>query len=498
MFSNYSEVLVVTYISIVGAMVARPAPMTELRRTYLFALGFPLGYTFIVASAIFSLIIFSKFETSFVLGAPLLVALASRFVGGGGRIRNSAKDIAAVGAAYFALSLLFRFLNTVIFTFDSYNFIILGSALADGLSFHEFGARFAGFSIYTSVLHALTQFFGQDYCSSAVPLFMCCSVAGIAFFVRHRLNFLERPRSRAFWLLTLLTVAFISSSYFIEQQTFYVNGHTATGCLVLLATLEIVAIKNCSQESASGHTVFALFALLFSVMFSRIEGLVPLTLLLVIAAETRKIRWWNLILGVVMLIAFRLAWSWKLFASLGTKDFVASPAREISMLIPPLLVAVIYSVPLFRRTLSLWRPLSLLAILVGLTLCALLREGYYAVTVASFISNSLTAVPWGIVWPTAILFIVYGWRTKRLDGEEFVRYIIVTYVGMILCMSYFRPFRVGWQDSGNRMMIHLVPLVGYLILSTLVEDFCRTSSSSCVPSSRKSSGDVALADKDTN
>ena len=78
------------------------------------------------------------------------------------------------------------------------------------------------------------------------------------------------------------------------------------------------------------------------------------------------------------------------------------------------------------------------------------------------ISNLIATGYWGSFWwtfgPLVVLMAIFGPRLKR---EDVWLEVLGGGLLLILLLGVIRssPYRLGWGDSGNRMLVHLAPLV---------------------------------------
>ena len=121
------------------------------------------------------------------------------------------------------------------------------------------------------------------------------------------------------------------------------------------------------------------------------------------------------------------------------------------------------------RRITKWMPCLVVIGLSGILSIYMLVQDKAVESSLTLISNSVATGYWGAFWwtfgPLVILMAIMGPRLKREDiwlemlGGGFL---------LILLLGVIRssPYRAGWGDSGNRMLVHLAPLA---ILYTLIK-----------------------------
>lgn len=474
-WSNFNEVLLVGYISLLGLLSLRPTCESSLRNNYLLMLGFPLGYTYLVIATLISFGFFSCFNVFFVLLVPLVVLLPL-WIGEvkSLKIEISWASIFKVLCCYIFLAFIFRYLNVVVFTCDSFVLMGLASAFVDGLPIEVFVERLLSFPIYILPAHALVKYFGQDYCSSFAPLFFLCTICAIVFYVRKHLSDLEVASSPYSYVVCSITGVFFLSTYFILQQFFYVNGHTAAACIMTILGLEIIDNESVKTSSVnlSNSKVFVIFTLLCAQMFVRMEGILMTSIFLLLLAESRTLTVRQMLTGSVVLSILYVMWTFFIFNTGTEETGYVSLTRMIILISPVIFLAIIYSFSKLRDRIQYLRPLIMLALLLGLLFYVYNKPEHYALANVNILSNILVGTPWGLLWPVLLVFSIFLFQSKQTREDKLIIYVIAIYFALIILLGYFRfPYRNNWKDSANRVFLHVLPLVSYLMILKMVKVF---------------------------
>jgi hypothetical protein len=87
----------------------------------------------------------------------------------------------------------------------------------------------------------------------------------------------------------------------------------------------------------------------------------------------------------------------------------------------------------------------------------------------SFIENLfIIGYWWSLWWYILIFFIVAKIFAPRVIQERNYLYMISAFFVMVLVLGYFRqPYQYLWTDSGNRMFVHILPIVLIYLLDKL-------------------------------
>ena len=476
--SDLIEPTIVTYIALLGALTIRLTSSSVLQILRQFALALPLGCCYIVTASIISLILFSKWLPWFVLVAPLAPCLWAFRSLSSERYGRTALQGGIVLCGYFIVAALLRWLNIAIFSYDSFHFVFLASGFAHSAHFSHFADLFFSYASFIVSLQGLVQFFGQDYTSSISPLFILCALSYTLLCILMRLRGNKLLAYVAATLLTIISITCIFSPYFVLHQIFYVNNHRFHGCMMFLAVMEICSLATSQEQNAAERSNYGLiiFTLILGVIFSRIEGPLTATLLLILVAETKKLSGKQFVVKTLLVLSFYLGWTLLLSRYRHLSGRVAptgsfiTPFRMLELIGPSLLVCGAYSMQYFRRSTFAWRHIVILTLIGALIGHAIASPQHYAETVSNSLHNLLLLVPWGIFWPIAALALCYTLSKARDLRESYVCFVLIAYPLMLLALSAFRtPYRLGWGDSGNRMMGHLIPFVAYIVIFRALE-----------------------------
>jgi hypothetical protein len=86
-------------------------------------------------------------------------------------------------------------------------------------------------------------------------------------------------------------------------------------------------------------------------------------------------------------------------------------------------------------------------------------------TVSALATNVLDLV-WGGLWPAIVLLGLGTIVLPRLPGGRLFIASAGVYILLIVLMALIRGFAYNatWQDSGNRMLVHTVPLLMFWLM----------------------------------
>ena len=141
---------------------------------------------------------------------------------------------------------------------------------------------------------------------------------------------------------------------------------------------------------------------------------------------------------------------------------VLTPARRIGLMSA---VALAWpALTLLRRAPFAWLRAHLPALLLGAAILAVLAALRLDPEKMSRSGAALLAhmrePSWGGIWYALVLLWLLALRLPRLPLHQLFRTGPATYLLLIYLLAFVRvnPYRLGWGDSGNRMLTHVVAI----------------------------------------
>ncbi len=355
------------------------------------------------------------------------------------------------------LMVLAKFLVAPFFSYDSYRIIAVGKLLgSSGFSFDSSGI--ASFPLMIINFQAGGDLFDLDYVVYLPVVTGLLAVVGATVIIFNAVSDSKNQTIICSLMSLLLLSVFGGITFMLRSQLGYLNSH------LLMAgyyTLGFAFCLDAMKESQFIQNRFFSALVIGSVAFIRLEGLLFTALLLFALMSLNVFSKKQLLqIGLVALLVPG-AWYMRLAAAGVSSSAILTPRNTVIMLL-------VVSSPLFinwcRQTQRFagWMPrLAVVGLSVILSIYLLIQDTATESTLM-LVSNSLATGRWGSFWwtfgPLVILMAFFGPRLKREDIWLEVLwggFLVVLLLGVIRSS----PYRTGWGDSGNRMLIHLVPLV---------------------------------------
>tara|TARA_Y100000768_G_scaffold272933_1_gene208873 strand:- start:8505 stop:9986 length:1482 start_codon:yes stop_codon:yes gene_type:complete len=355
-----------------------------------------------------------------------------------------------------ALLLLIRVVVSPVLTFDSYKIIISGKSFGSSIFSFE-SSELASFPFMVTNFQAATEIFNFSYTAYLPAVTGFLAMTGAIIIISNLVS-PSRKYSFTFGVIVLMTIlAFGSVTYMLRMQLGYLNSH------LLMAGYYSLGFATCLLGNNSDKRTPNLYlsALLIGVVaFIRLEGMLLMTLLIISFVSINKLSRKDSAKFALFALVVPGLWYVRLAIAGASGSTIISPRNTILMLLfatSPLIINW------WRQTLKVVDYLPNLTISgLGCIFCFLLLTREQTIESSLiFLTNTVGTGYWGAFWwtfgPLAMVLACVGPKIKR----EIVW--VMTIGGgllVILLLGAIRriPYRIGWGDSGNRMLVHIAPL----------------------------------------
>ena len=414
----------------------------------------------ITASMIFALGLGFSLVLLAAIGLAVIAMFAVRAYRSGTGADDSRSIGLAVATALVSTAVLGWSLAPVL-SFDSFRFVMLGRMLVQGqIGFG--GTDLTDYPVMMVHLQALASAMGGSY-------LVYTPVAGGLLAVTAGMNHLlgKVDRRRTALLIAVAAVAgagiFLTSNFMLRLQLSYLNSHVLFAGFLLLGVASSIRAEPgvTPAETRVGSLLLA------AVAISRVEGLLVAALALTAIAGSGTLKPRDLgRVGTIALVPPAL-WYGRLLLA-GGSGSILTPTRTGALLVLGALPLVVAATPRLSRLVP-WLPLIALSSLTGaIVLLGLTDPESVGMSGAAMLGNMATAGQWGVVWwlvlPLLVVLTVLG---PSIRNDSAWALLTVGHLFLILLLGAVRetPYRLGWGDSGNRMLIHVLPLgITYCIL----------------------------------
>ncbi len=374
-----------------------------------------------------------------------------------------------------ALMLVIRVLVSPLLTFDSYKILLSGKSF--GSSIFSFNSPdLASFPFMITNFQAGSEIFNLSYTVYLPVVTGFLAIISAIIVVSHLVTS-SRKDSTIFGISVLIVMlAFGSVTYMLRMQLGYLNSHLLMAGFYSLGFTTCLAKGNGLKRTLC-PSISAL--LIGSTAFIRMEGLLLTTLLIISFVSIEKLSRKDLVTFFLISLVVPMLWYVRLAIAGASGSTIISPRNTILML---LIAAGPLVLNWWRRSLKVLDHLPNITIIaLGIIFCFLLLTNEQTIESGLiFLSNTVGTGYWGAFWwtfgPLTVVLFCFG---PRIRNE--IVWIMTIGGGLlvILLLGAIRriPYRIGWGDSGNRMLVHIAPLA-VIYIAVKVHAWFRTGNSS--------------------
>jgi hypothetical protein len=375
---------------------------------------------------------------------------------------------ATIVAGISAAVALFRVVPQVAWSYDSLQYLLNGSLIANNSITIASTALLPKRLIGVPGLHAAANLGGEFYVQSITPLISVLVLALMSWMLWESLS--TRLTKRALMFLIAGGVLFLVSMNRFVFHAFYLNGHLLFALLMLVVVgggWMLVSTDSVSKTALVTAMTLAIGALIFVRAESSILVLIMLLPILLDRSVARSHR------SVLLAILGVATIAWQSFmVAVYVADDLPVVASVWGMLGFGLLILA--AIPLLGWNLLTKRSrviVGLAEALLWLSLLVLfIREPQILIeSVSATVENAvLGAGSWGlslILLATMIVLASFIAVPNRIN----LRFPLTSFIPIGFLLAYLREgaYRVGDGDSLNRMWIQLIPVALFYVLIAL-------------------------------
>ena len=270
------------------------------------------------------------------------------------------------------------------------------------------------------------------------------------------------------WLLATLATVLVATSYFVAFQFFYIHNSLPSGAFVFLFVAAAWLRLHSREPLWLGFATAALIAFSLlrteSVLFAVLLA-APIACNPVIPGRERLALAWTL-------AAASSAWQLVLYGILEGDSGILSPNKLLMLIAATVGFAAFVTAGVlapgrngrFAALVGATPSLALAVLGAAVALTFLVEPNHMRTSAITLATNLDESGHWGVVWWVALPAVVLvPWRgPARSLGPALLSFVLLVH-----SLAFMRdPYRLGWGDSGNRMMTHvLFALVAFITAS---------------------------------
>lgn len=449
-----AELVATSWLALMGSLLIVISEAASLpRRARAFA-ALPIGLALNVTATSVSLGLGLGFQP--LLPVVLVAALTAALLRRTSERRNSREVLSALFESQITSLAIVTLLGIAIqpiLTNDSYLLIEYGRWL-EGDHMALTSRFFADWPLNAMHLQAWAPRLGADY---LVFVLAGAGLSGVlaAFEIVFKVN--NWPTH-----VTLLLAVFLAfqavTTYMLRAQAGLLNSHAVCAGSLSLA----VALADRRDPVTGRRTGIVPVALLVAgLALTRMEGLVLGALVIAFLVALSPVKRRDLVLLGLVGVCAPAPYYLRL-ATASEAGSVLSPARILITLAGSFLFLATLWVVTHPRARLLVARFSLLSLPVVALVAGLLKPDSALESLTALVGNALATGNWGTLWwwllPAAI---VVALASNPTDEQLAWTALLAALLALLAFLGTLRqfPYRSGWGDSGNRMLVHVTPVL---------------------------------------
>lgn len=315
------------------------------------------------------------------------------------------------------------------------------------------------------LMHVTGSVESLGYSVSVTPLFGVLTMAVLGWGIRqeHRVHRLD---ARVSTVLIIVSLAYLLSVNRFGYMFFYINGHMMFAFFLLVAV-----VFGSAAGREHDRRLLLVSALAYAMLpWLRVEGVLVGSIFVAIHAASSALGTRDRLIVALPFAISGLVW-WGVVIPGRSSSFVlslADPAFGNLVVLGALIMFVLAcgASCWVRR----WSTMAVLAAMVGALLVLLLagRGDIIGFSASVLWKNMNRSSDWGYFWYVIPVMVLLCTVSTRVTDEKRYIYGIAAYMILLLILPVLRdnPYRIGSSDSGNRMLIHVIPLMMLYVLGT--------------------------------
>jgi hypothetical protein len=385
-----------------------------------------------------------------LLGTWRITGADAAWLAGG--VAATATAAAAAGAWNYSLA-----------SFDSIVQLMMGRTIAfEGVVVPLLAEPLGSRGAFLPALHSAAVLIGEGYLHSVQPAF-AVSFAMAFVVLGSRMARHVGMSANAASGLPLLALVALGTTYFILFQAFYI--HDSFPSMVYL-TAGTCTLWLALHERDESWLIFAIPAFIaFSIL--RIEGPLFAMIFLAPALTHGRLDFGRRLAAALVYAGSVGTWYLLLLVLHPGSGFLAA-GNNLAVL--GLLAGLVGLVGASRvRWVERLMDAHLFTLMLATAVAAIavlcvLKPGHMQINAGVIGQNLFHSGRWGVTWTIMLLAALFAFPQPRIPHGRLLVGGVALFVLLVLALGALRvPYRVGWGDSANRMMTHILPLAALYV-----------------------------------
>jgi hypothetical protein len=380
-------------------------------------------------------------------------------------------QILVFSITFFLLNLFFQTFNFSLATIDSFALLNLGRLIAYDGFVPNVLVSFTSWGLLVPLLQSMSVVLKIDY---IVTLEVSYAISLIFIFAYLCYEFcVQISKNKPFaWMMTILSGLILISTPMFLIQSFYIHTNLPAACYFLQSiACSVFAIK---KNSASW--IILLFFGLIGFSLSRTETFIFSIPLLLLLLSNMQINYKSLVSGIIVYILFISSWLMYLFFSIENGTIILDKDRIIILVMALTLFFAFLLTLRNQRIADFCLPYInqyfLLPFFAFNIIAIIIRPLSMLESNKTIVENMLFTGQWGVIFWIWLATVVAFMKITSTPQNQFFNRIIWSTILIISGLGFFRtPYRLSWNDSANRLMTLVFPIIILIGVTTLAYYF---------------------------
>lgn len=349
--------------------------------------------------------------------------------------------------------------NFSVASYDSIAQIMLGRNIANHGFTESVTRELASWGVFLPLLQSASVFLGDGYLYAAQPAFAFTLLLTF-FYLSQRAARQSFSEVRVALALALLATLALASTYFMVFQAFYIHNG------LIAATYLFVAIVTFWLALCERNNVWLIFAILALTGYSISRTEAPLFALIFLAlvVSTGQISYRVRLAFSLPYLIILVLWYLYLLRIMGAGTDILDPKKTLviigSLTAFCILIGLSYYRWVERYFLPILHIFMLGVLLLILMVMFILKPEDMQISMTAIWQNMIINGRWGATWLILLGLLVFGLIQPRFSYERLFSYGIPLFFALLLALGFMRaPYRLGWGDSANRIITHIIPII---------------------------------------
>lgn len=478
------QFLVIVFLYCVGFFVVRAVfckknTIEEANTFYTFLLAFPTGISLFIISGIFLLICHIKYNALSALITVITLAALIFVISKPGKsvLKLERKKIPWFLVVFLLIILALSGVVSVGFSNDSmyYYYAYPHEIVTNGYLSEKFDIFLTDAGQGTAIINTLPFLFSYNENFGVMNLFNFSFICFFYYAVyEESISLNNRNKSHIFALLTTFLLA--------TTMPFVLISKWAIANVYFMEMMFICVYLNYKFKDRVNDIIILRSILITALSFVRIEGAVFAGFVLLIYMSLSNVKKRDVLIGIMPVFVLQTAYFVRIFLTMDIQATYTFMTKEKAVVAIAFIVFVlIYSlicsndpvIKLPSGIMKLASPANItFAGLIGVNLLLLLYDrGLFLSNVRTFAKNMMLNSGWGFF--AGLVFVLILLVPKVRIKDLYFDYIALGFflVAFAACFARGDELRIDLYDSGNRVLLQIVPFVIYAFAFRYIKAF---------------------------